>query len=369
MQAAIRHLRQYEGEKDDDMGFKARKLDGKMHLSDPDGLSSTACGAKNANGFTDDPAHATCTTCAEYAARNPEKFDGTHRLERPATKAHEHKRIDAKGFTACGRQDDLAADPEKFQRFTEPPPDYKIITADCWLRIDCRDCLAKMPDPVHALKCVGRAFADKFEFDEDDPKRWGATIALCGVELGAATGLHVADRHDGITCLDCMVTLAERDRYHKKAANGGHTSTLCGGKPGSTHPWPSASWIGVSCPDCWRVRQREPVASFIEDGAAIVLHNALVAARKDGLQVRRGGCRRCIEPGAPESAICLACALLRTRDAGAADVDAATAAVLGLPAPWVVDLLAGFDGDAKHQAYRTAYLAGRKLWRKHGARP
>jgi len=303
---------------------------------------------------------------------------------RPKTKADRHKLAgfrfvdglrgpELAGLTLCGEiceGHELA--------FPEEMPDDEcfhhcsnIHAQDSWTRVDCQDCLAKYPASVHIVSIPdkvqwhGGTPLSRFNARSQPLSPATATQTLCG-QVAAATD--TTAREGYATCLDCLDTVKKTDRVHKRKPGAKGNEALCGLKLKSVHFRTSDTWLRVSCVDCIVAGQVEPIPELIENAAGVVVHNALAQARHDGLELVTGTCDYC--KMRDDGTVCVQCATLLFHGAVRTDVDGehTMAEHLGVPIPWVIDFITGYDGDGKAQRYPTAFAAGKKLARKHKPR-
>lgn len=294
------------------------------------------------------------------------------RQRRPKRTAHEHKLAHASGLTLCGMRDMWIAhsfDPKKFP-LDEGRVARRPAANDEWTRVDCAECWQARSDRVVHLVTDPNLGTLGFE---PSPARWKVRVARCGATLDEDDSrLATTASWGGATCLDCLATLRPAEREHKAkegAKTGSRGVGLCGAKPSSMHPWPAQDWDRVTCVDCLRIRDREDVPAYIEAGVNMVIHNALSWARREGLEIRKGDCSYCSPNGKSDGTICVVCAPVVQKDRykgkSQYDADHVCADLLGVPMPWLIDFVTGFDGDGTPTVYREAWRLGRKMARVH----
>lgn len=279
---------------------------------------------------------------------------------------YEHKLIHGSGLTACKLRDPWIAHQFDAKLYPLPPSTRRDICAwDEWTRVHCPGCLKlREGKQVHLV-----ADPNKHNYEEHPTVgRWSVRVAACGAEIDDdASRIATTISYGGVTCIDCLATLPKHHREHKQkeGAPDGSKATVCGAKPSTQCPWPAKLWERVTCVDCLHIHRREPVADYIEQSAYMVMHNALSWARKQGLEVRGGACSYC--NGVSDGSVCVVCAPIVHRDLypPKGNVDDVCAELLGVPHPWLLDFVSGFDKDARPDTYPEAHKLGAKLARRY----
>lgn len=289
----------------------------------------------------------------------------SRKLATPVVTHPAHKLIARDGTAACGAIDYMERKANHAGEVSPQQLEASIYATDTWLHIRCADCLRTKPATVHAVANPGADVPW-----EPSEARWKERAALCGAPLSPADSAISTSQtqHSGLSCLACMDTIPAEHRQHRGVDGGSTKATVCGTKPSPQCPWPSKDWTGVNCADCFRVAERQEVPGFVEQSAAITVHNALAWARRKGLEIVASSCSYC--NGKSDGSICCVCAPVVARDRFRKDhdADAACAALLGVPIQWLIDFATGFDGDGKAQLYQSAFAMGRKLARKFGVK-
>lgn len=161
-----------------------------------------------------------------------------------------------------------------------------------------------------------------------------------------------------------------KPRPRRTSHNGHKVHKSLEGGCGEIWPAGCTSWDGVTCSNCLQNHpDRVEVPECVEQGAQILIHNALVTCADKGYRITRGSCTNCDSPrhnrGRPS--ICCVCAPLvfRQTKTNGTDIETAAAKLLGVPMEWLHQFIEGFDDDGKAGMYPTAFRLGRSLRRKH----
>lgn len=266
---------------------------------------------------------------AEQTDQKEKKTVGTKR--RPPAKAKSHyDSSDAEFVTACGKRD---------------IPDKDFVVTD-WAGVTCNLCRQMIPDKV--ICKINHDTMTKTACINDNHDK--------------------SSNHNYVTCKRCHIEMApeELSHYIKRPSPGTPHTGVCGTKKGRM----GFDWDDVTCPGCirWRTECTPPPAFVMRLAYHLVWH-AVLANHNNGTPLIQGGCGlHCSLRSAPEG-VCICCALLKYREVtpkSSLDVEQAFADIVGLPYEWVVDFLAGGDGDEPHDTtYQTAWSLGAEIWKSY----
>jgi hypothetical protein len=238
---------------------------------------------------------------------------------------------------------------------------------DTWHFVDCKQCLALMPEVIHAVNFKPAGLYGAMEVHDDrSGARWSAETK-CG--SGKKTPLETTtDDTASVNCMDCLSVVVPAFRRHFQGA-GSNKTTLCGAKTNSANEYSTDCWWLCTCPDCYRINKAPSVHPWQEQDVLLLLNNSIIAARNQDIKPSQNSCSLCHKLTDGTKTACLACAVLLRRDRVGAngDIEEKLSEILALPYEWTMDLLKGWDVDKSPElTYPTAYKLGKKLWRKHG---